>query len=289
MNVSRILALETTDTAGGVALCEGDKIVASRALDPERRSAQTLAPAIRDVLCGVGWKPSDVAIVAVAVGPGSFTGLRVGLTTAKVFAWSVGARLVAVDSLDAIAEEQREFCVEVEGDGALFSVGMDAQRGDVVFRNYWIPRRKSEISAASETSGAPVPLTTQFRLASIKKWLDVKNDWAEHFLNDADLSSAGLSSAGLERDEFKNVWARSQVCARNLDVIFTGSVLERVKDLSGAYPDLRFGASDVRRPSAEGVARVAVRRARLGLFDDLWNATPKYSRKAAAEERRDGK
>ncbi len=284
MNVSRILALETTDTAGGVALCEGDKIVASRALEPERRSAQTLAPAIRDVLRGVGWKPSDVAIVAVAVGPGSFTGLRVGLTTAKVFAWSVGARLVAVDSLDAIAEEQPDSRVEIEGDGALFSVGMDAQRGDVVFRNYWIPRRKSEISEASETSGAPVPLTAQFRLASIKKWLDVKNDWAEQFLNAADLSSADL-----ECDEFKNVWARSQVCARNLNVIFTGSVLERVKDLSGSYPDLRFGASDVRRPSAEGVARVAVRRARLGLFDDLWNATPKYSRKAAAEERRDGK
>jgi len=277
MSVSRILALETTDTAGGVALCEENKIVASARLDPQKRSAQSLAPALRDVLRDAGWKPSDVELVAVAVGPGSFTGLRVGLATAKMFAWHVGAKLAAVDALDAIAEEQRGACATFEGDGALFSVGMDAQRGDVVFRNYWIPRLESE------ESPAPVPLAARFRLTSIRKWLDVKNDWSERCLNDADLSSSEL-----ERPDFMSYWNLAKESARNSNVIFTGSVLDRVKNLSEVYSDLRFGAPEVRRPSAEGVARVAIRRAKLELFDDLWNAAPKYSRKAAAEERRDG-
>ena len=74
------------------------------------------------VLETVGWKPGDVELVAVTIGPGSFTGLRVGLATAKTFAYAVGARMLGVDTLETIA-------AGVPGDVAAVSAVIDAQRG----------------------------------------------------------------------------------------------------------------------------------------------------------------
>jgi tRNA threonylcarbamoyladenosine biosynthesis protein TsaB len=99
----RILAIETTDLSGSVAALDGDRVLESRELPTEPRSAATLAPAIDELLLAVSWKPSDVKLVAVATGPGSFTGLRVGVTTAKLLAYSVGAEVIGVGTLDAIA------------------------------------------------------------------------------------------------------------------------------------------------------------------------------------------
>ncbi|MEI6502464.1 MAG: hydrogenase expression/formation protein HypE, partial [Armatimonadota bacterium] len=61
------------------------------------------APAIHALLEQVGWLPRNVQLLGVAVGPGSFTGLRVGVTTAKVFAYAVGADLLCISALEAIA------------------------------------------------------------------------------------------------------------------------------------------------------------------------------------------
>jgi tRNA threonylcarbamoyladenosine biosynthesis protein TsaB len=101
--VTRLLALETSGRAGSVAVLDGTKLLAERTLDPARGSAATLAPAIRGLLADVQWRPADVQVVAVAVGPGSFTGLRIGVMTAKTLAYALGADIVAVDTLDVIA------------------------------------------------------------------------------------------------------------------------------------------------------------------------------------------
>ena len=73
------------------------------ALDPARRSARTLAPGIRHLLADAGWTPRDVALVAVSIGPGSFTGLRLGVMTAKAFAYAVGAPVLGIGTLEVIA------------------------------------------------------------------------------------------------------------------------------------------------------------------------------------------
>ena len=99
----RILALETTDKTGSVAAIDDDNLLAELMLDHTQRSAQSLAPAMQRLLKQVGWLPADVQLVAVSVGPGSFTGLRVGVTTAKVFAYAVGAEVLGIDTLEAIA------------------------------------------------------------------------------------------------------------------------------------------------------------------------------------------
>jgi tRNA threonylcarbamoyladenosine biosynthesis protein TsaB len=81
---------------------------------------------LKDLLRQVGWRAGDIQGVAVTTGPGSFTGLRVGVTTAKALAYAVKADVAGVDTLEAVAA-----ACPVEFDR--LSVAVDAQRGQVVF------------------------------------------------------------------------------------------------------------------------------------------------------------
>ena len=121
----KILALETTEATGSVAAAIDDNVLLELKLDAAQRSAQSLAPAMRALLEQVRWRPGDVGLVAVTVGPGSFTGLRVGVTAAKVFAYAVGAGVLGLDTLQVIANGLPAGIDAV-------SVAVDAQRGDVV-------------------------------------------------------------------------------------------------------------------------------------------------------------
>jgi tRNA threonylcarbamoyladenosine biosynthesis protein TsaB len=88
-----------------------------------------LAPAVHSLLELVGWQPRDVELLAVTIGPGSFTGLRVGVATAKVFAYAVGAEVLGIGTLEAIAIAAPESAMSV-------AVAVDAQRGDVVAQRF---------------------------------------------------------------------------------------------------------------------------------------------------------
>lgn len=101
----RQLALETSGITGSVALLVGGELIAETSLPAGQRSGRSLAPAIAELIARVGWKPRDVSLVSVTVGPGSFTGLRIGVTTAKVFAYAVGAEVLGIDTLDVIAAQ----------------------------------------------------------------------------------------------------------------------------------------------------------------------------------------
>jgi tRNA threonylcarbamoyladenosine biosynthesis protein TsaB len=120
----RILALETSGTSGSVAVVEAGQLVTQLDLDPALRSARTLAPAIRQVLGQVGWTPRHVQMVAASIGPGSFTGLRLGVMTAKAFAYAVGAQILGVGTLDTIARR-------APAEATLVVTAIDAQRGEV--------------------------------------------------------------------------------------------------------------------------------------------------------------
>jgi tRNA threonylcarbamoyladenosine biosynthesis protein TsaB len=122
----RILAIETTDVAGSIAALEMGRILAAHDLDSRLRSAQTLAPAIVSLLEKAAWRPGDVKLVAVATGPGSFTGLRVGVATAKLFAYAVGAEVLGVNTLEVIAAQQTTVT-----EGAELWAVLDAQRNQV--------------------------------------------------------------------------------------------------------------------------------------------------------------
>ena len=99
----RLLAVETSTLAGGVALVDGERLVAEYLLDVSVTHSERLLGAIDTVMTDAGWAPADLHGLAVAIGPGSFTGLRVGLSTVKGLALALGIPVAAVPTLDAMA------------------------------------------------------------------------------------------------------------------------------------------------------------------------------------------
>lgn len=98
----RILILETSGRIGQVALARGDAILRSRRLDEARRHARDLVPAVAELFKEEHWQPKDVQAILVSRGPGSYTGLRVGIISAKTFAFATGSPVLAVDTFAAI-------------------------------------------------------------------------------------------------------------------------------------------------------------------------------------------
>src|SRR5690606_21357208 len=94
---------ETSGRTGSVAWCDGQHPPQLIELDSARRTTATLAPAIAELLAAARAQHRAIDLVAVANGPGSFTGVRIGVTTAKLLAYALGCRLVAVDPLAAMA------------------------------------------------------------------------------------------------------------------------------------------------------------------------------------------
>ncbi len=158
----KILAFETTDRQGSLAALEGSDLLAEIPLAAGQRSAQSFAPALVQLWKTVGWKPSDVQLVAVASGPGSFTGLRVGVTAAKTLSYAVGCPLVAVDALEAIA---RQTAVAGDLDAGNWPVGLwaviDAQRQQLFAARFEIAEQ-----------GALPTFQQPTQIMDISAWLD---------------------------------------------------------------------------------------------------------------------
>jgi tRNA threonylcarbamoyladenosine biosynthesis protein TsaB len=152
----RLLLLETSGRAGWVALAHGDTLRAVRRLDEARRHARDLAPAVRDMLTAENWKPRDVEAVLVGRGPGSYTGLRVGLISAKAFAYATGCALIAVDTFAAIAAQTPEEALAVD-------VLADAQQDKVYIQGFVRPQRGDSFAPSMPLTIEPFAIWLQRR------------------------------------------------------------------------------------------------------------------------------
>jgi len=101
----RLLILETSGRGGFVALAQGPELCGVRRLDEARRHARDLAPATAELLAAHGWKARDLNGVIVGRGPGSYTGLRVGVMSAKTLAYAVGCALIGVETFAVVAAQ----------------------------------------------------------------------------------------------------------------------------------------------------------------------------------------
>ncbi len=99
----RILALETSTPTVSVALLDGEQLVGVRSDEVGAGASARILPWAQELLAEAGWGPKDLDAVAASVGPGSFTGLRVGLATAKSLAWSADIALIGESSLRTLA------------------------------------------------------------------------------------------------------------------------------------------------------------------------------------------
>jgi len=128
----RILALDTATHLGTVALLEERDgallVLAEASASVDSRHGETLLPHLTDVLARGGLKPEDLTMLAVGIGPGSFTGVRVGLATAKGLCLALKIPLVGVSTLDVVAAGA--------GDHAKLLVLLDAKKGEVFGAHY---------------------------------------------------------------------------------------------------------------------------------------------------------
>jgi tRNA threonylcarbamoyladenosine biosynthesis protein TsaB len=99
----KILAIDTSTRVGSIAVVEGPLLKAQNILNIRATHNQRLLPGIDRILTDGGWSLDDLDGFAVSLGPGSFTGLRIGLSIVKGLAWATGKPLAGVPSLDALA------------------------------------------------------------------------------------------------------------------------------------------------------------------------------------------
>jgi len=98
-----MLVLDTSTQMLTVAVVDGDRVLGEFASAEERNHSVRLLPAIEALMRSCGLQPRDLCAVASGCGPGSYTGVRIGVTVAKTFAWSLGLPLYAVSTLEALA------------------------------------------------------------------------------------------------------------------------------------------------------------------------------------------
>lgn len=129
----RVLVLETAGKVGQAALIADETVVAEGRLGQERRRASDLALVVDELIRTAAWEPASLTAVVAGLGPGSYTGLRVGLASAKALAYAVGCRFFGVETFAAIAMRAPEGSVSVIADalqGKLFR--RDYRRSGVV-------------------------------------------------------------------------------------------------------------------------------------------------------------
>lgn len=126
------LALDTATPAVTAALHDGTGALAASTVLGARRHGELLAPGISAVLARAGAAPSELARIAVGTGPGPYTGLRVGLVTARTFGFGLGVPVYGVCTLDVLAHE----CRLLESCTGPFLVATDARRGEVYWARY---------------------------------------------------------------------------------------------------------------------------------------------------------
>ncbi|MFA5523961.1 MAG: tRNA (adenosine(37)-N6)-threonylcarbamoyltransferase complex dimerization subunit type 1 TsaB [Tissierellales bacterium] len=99
----KVLAIDTSSMSATCAIIDDDKLLVEYTLNHKLTHSQKIMPIIKEALQSCNLKPEDIDVFAVAKGPGSFTGLRIGVATVNGLAQSVSKRVVGVSTLDALA------------------------------------------------------------------------------------------------------------------------------------------------------------------------------------------
>ncbi len=131
--MTHILNIDTALENGFVGLSLNDAVIACQSSADQKEHASFLQPAVRQLMYDAGKTMADIDAVAVAIGPGSYTGLRVGLASAKGFSYALQKPLIAINTLKIIALATLEAAVQqnINIENIIFCPMIDARRMEV--------------------------------------------------------------------------------------------------------------------------------------------------------------
>ncbi|MDO4570675.1 MAG: tRNA (adenosine(37)-N6)-threonylcarbamoyltransferase complex dimerization subunit type 1 TsaB [Planctomycetia bacterium] len=240
--------LETIALSAQAALFEEGRMIQKTILAPGEKSACSLAPMVERLLRENNVAPREIRVVGVVNGPGSFTGLRVGLAFAKTLAWGIGAEVVALNTLEVLAADALKHMTQNGSQNGFqnaqkISAAVDAQRNQVLAQDFACV--ESALSSGFESpAGFEVRKMGEMALLDFTQW------------------------AAERRDDF----------------LLTGPALAKygkfLPDGAQALP------SECWEPSVETLGELVWERYRRGETSELMDILPIYSRLAAAEERK---
>lgn len=249
----RWLALDTSTSAMTVAVLEGERLLGERNSRAERNHSMYLLPTIHELLAELQLRLADLDGFAVGRGPGSYTGVRIGITVAKTMAWALKQPVIGVSSLEAMALGAAESMAGTEREA---QVREDSQPGP----SWIVPlmdARRGQVYTALFASGSG-------------RWSRIREDgirllevWVE------ELAEAARNEP--EKSRPRQIRFVGEVGAF-ADAI--GRLAEQWSGESGAYPH------DIH---AYDVGRLALRLHAAGIHDDVHRLVPNYTQLAEAE------
>ena len=203
------------DTSARTCTCAlvSDRTLASYQLTDGPTHSQSLLPAIKNLFCEANVSFSDLSAIAVSVGPGSFTGLRIGLSTVKGLAFPDNIPCVAVSTLEALATNALEF------EGYTVVPVMDARRGEY-YNALFRVEKKSLLRVTPDRAIKGTDLALE--LSSCKKIL-VLGDGAEKFIRENDFAESVLAPVELR---FQNGESVAKIGKKTLEKNITLSCTE---------------------------------------------------------------
>lgn len=268
---SRVLALDTATAVQAVALLEQGRTVASQSSHAERNHSIQLVPVIEEILNGNGTSPSGVNGIAVGIGPGSYTGVRIGISVAKTMAWALEVPVIGVSSLEALARTAYAGDVEPEVAAEGAAAG-DAPSGDesplqtASVPTVWVvPLLNARRGQAYTALYAAEPDGSWRTLAS--DGIRLVRDWAEALLTMAtEREESGAASTGVPRLLFAGEIEGFQEEIGSLAERWSGEVTAAAAEIDAAW-----------------IGQLGIERWSRGEQDDLHALVPNYTQLAEAE------
>ncbi len=172
VSMNRCLAIETSGRKGSIAVVEQGVVVDEREFEHGLHHAAQVLPIIDQMTRARGWQPGDIEQVYISQGPGSFTGLRIGITLVKTLALATGVKIVAVPTMRVLVANAPEEARQV-------IIVLDAKRGQIFTARFkrgagvWIEAEAARIdtlAAMLDRAGRPVHLLGEglpFHLSSL--------------------------------------------------------------------------------------------------------------------------
>ncbi len=256
-----ILAIETTGKYGSASVIKETGEVFSAISTEEMNHLKGMMILIDEAIREAGIDKSELTHIAASVGPGSFTGIRIGVVTARVMAQMLGLPCISVSSLEAMAERVLDAAVSA---GSLYVVPVINARRHQTYAGVW------EAEFASDYE--------QKTLCAV---MEEKQYMIEDLL-------AALSSKIAELEAEASGRAQSLKDMLGNAVFFTGDGIDAYKEIiESSLPDglYTFAGEELRYQHAESVARIALRKAKADKVLSYNELMPEYMRLAEAEQR----